>query len=87
MKQASVCTVRLVTATVASGSKNGWNKCSNAATALLILGLWQPEQQFEYALAQGGFEGESYMKVMDWSAQKAARGAETKRALDVCGAG
>ena len=37
-----------------------------------ILGLWQPEQQFEYALAQGGFEGESYLKVMDWVAQKAA---------------
>ena len=37
-----------------------------------ILGLWQPEQQFEYALAQGGFAGESYIKVMDWVAQKAA---------------
>jgi hypothetical protein len=37
-----------------------------------ILGLWQPEQQFEYALAQGGFAGDSYIKVMDWVAQKAA---------------
>lgn len=36
-----------------------------------ILGLWQAEQQFEYALAQGGFEGESYIKVMDWIARKA----------------
>jgi hypothetical protein len=24
-----------------------------------ILGLWQPDQTFEYALAQGGFKGES----------------------------
>lgn len=37
-----------------------------------ILGLWQVEQQFEYALAQGGFKSESYIKAMDWIAQKAA---------------
>lgn len=45
-----------------------------------ILGLWQPGQKFDYALAQGGFEGESYLKVMDWIADKAARTlAETGR--------
>ena len=37
-----------------------------------ILGLWQPEQGFEYALSQGGFKGERYIEVMDWVAQKAA---------------
>jgi hypothetical protein len=37
-----------------------------------ILGLWQPGQSFEYALAQKGFKGESYLKVMDWVAEKAA---------------
>lgn len=37
-----------------------------------ILGLWQPDHSFEYALAQKGFKGESYIKVMDWVAQKAA---------------
>ncbi len=37
-----------------------------------ILGLWQPDQQFDYALAQGGFEGERYLKVMDSIADKAA---------------
>ena len=37
-----------------------------------ILGLWQPEQQFEYALAQGGFDGESYIKIMNWIAEKSA---------------
>jgi hypothetical protein len=31
-----------------------------------ILGLWQPAQGFEYALAQGGFKGKSYIEVMDW---------------------
>lgn len=38
-----------------------------------ILGLWQPGQGFEYALAQGGFNSESYIKVMDWVALKAAQ--------------
>ena len=37
-----------------------------------ILGLWQPDKGFEYALAQGGFNSQSYIKVMDWVAQKAA---------------
>jgi transposase len=45
-----------------------------------ILGLWQPGQKFEYALAQGGFKGESYIKVMDWAAQTACQTlAETGR--------
>lgn len=38
-----------------------------------ILGLWQPGQTFEYALAQGGFKSESYIQVMDWMAEKAAQ--------------
>lgn len=37
-----------------------------------ILGLWQPDQRFEYALAQGGFDGESYIQVMDWLADSSA---------------
>lgn len=37
-----------------------------------ILGLWQPGQSFEYALAQGGFNSQSYIKFMDWVAQRAS---------------
>ncbi len=48
-----------------------------------ILGLWQPDQVFEYALAQGGFEGESYIKVMNWVAQKAALTLEQTGRLTV----
>lgn len=45
-----------------------------------ILGLWQPGERFEYGLAQGGFKGESYIKVMDWVAKMAAqRLAQTGR--------
>lgn len=35
-----------------------------------ILGGWQPEQSFEYALVQGSFNKERYVKVMNWIAQK-----------------
>jgi putative transposase len=38
-----------------------------------ILGIWQPDKQFDYALAQGGFKTESYLKVMNWQALKAAQ--------------
>ena len=37
-----------------------------------ILGLWQEGESFEYGLAQGGFKSHSYIKVMNWIAQKAA---------------
>jgi transposase len=38
-----------------------------------ILGLWQEGKSFEYALAQGGFKDKSYIKVMDWVADKASQ--------------
>ena len=36
-----------------------------------IIGLWQEGKSFEYALAQGGFKGKSYIKVMNWIADQA----------------
>ncbi len=38
-----------------------------------ILGLWQPEQSFEYALVCGSVKSQSYITVMDWIAEKAAQ--------------
>ena len=37
-----------------------------------ILGLWQPDEHFEYALVQGGFKSASYISVMNWVATTAA---------------
>lgn len=37
-----------------------------------ILGLWQPDRRFEYALACGSFTSSSYIKVMNWIGVKAA---------------
>ena len=38
-----------------------------------ILGLWQPDQSFKYALACGSFKSESYIKVIDWVAGLASQ--------------
>jgi putative transposase len=43
-----------------------------SGSRISILGLWQEGKSFEYGLAQGGFNGQSYIKVMNWIAQKAA---------------
>lgn len=40
---------------------------------LSILGVWQPQQSFDYALVQGSFTKERYVKVMNWIAQKSAQ--------------
>lgn len=36
-----------------------------------ILGLWEPDKGFEYALACGSFKSASYIRVMDWVAHRA----------------
>lgn len=38
-----------------------------------ILGLWEVDRHFDYALAQGGFKTASYLKVMNAQAKKAQR--------------
>ncbi len=43
-----------------------------SGSRISILGLWQVGESFEYGLVQGGFKGKSYIKVMDWVAEKAA---------------
>lgn len=60
-----------------SYSRIGVQKCieqtpKRYGSRISILGLWQPNEHFEYALVQGGFKGASYIKVMDGVAQAAA---------------
>lgn len=38
-----------------------------------ILGIWQQDQHFDYALAQRGFKTHSYLKVMHTQAERAAQ--------------
>ena len=48
-----------------------------------ILGLWQPDQSFKYALACGSFKSESYIKVIDWIAQQASETLRTTGRMTV----
>jgi putative transposase len=48
-----------------------------------MLGLWQPNHSFEYALVQGGFDSSSYIQVMDWVAERAAQTLTTKGRITV----
>ena len=74
MKPGSAYGVQEATAIVGLESRNGWNKPPIAmAAGLAFWGEWQPGERFEYALAQGGFKSQSYIKVMDWMALKAAQ--------------
>jgi hypothetical protein len=61
-----------------SYSRIGEQKCleqtpQRYGSRISILGLWQPAQQFEYALVQGGFKSASYIRVIDWVATTAAQ--------------
>jgi len=60
-----------------SYSRIGVQKCLEQTqrrygSRISILGLWQPNEHFEYALVQGGFKSASYIEVMDWVAMAAA---------------
>lgn len=48
-----------------------------------ILGLWQPDKSFDYALACGSFKSPSYIKVMDWIADKAAEAFRSQGGMTV----
>jgi putative transposase len=60
-----------------SYSQIGQQKCFEQSqkrygSRISILGLWQEGKSFEYGLAQSGFKSQSYLKIMDWVAQKAS---------------
>jgi hypothetical protein len=73
MKLGSVCTVPSATAESRVGTQKQLAQVPTRGNRISLLGLWQQDNTFEYALAQGGFDGESYIKVMNWIAEKAAR--------------
>jgi hypothetical protein len=74
MKRDSASGVQSATAIAPSANRNDLEQTSQRyGHRISILGLWQPGEGFEYALAQGGFKGKSYIEVMDWVAQKAAQ--------------
>ena len=43
---------------------------------LNVLGLWQPQQSFDYAMMLGSIKSERYIRLMHWQAQKASEHLE-----------
>lgn len=39
---------------------------------LSVLGFWQPQQRFEYAVMVGSVNSQRYIRLMEWLAQKAS---------------
>lgn len=62
------------------GQQKRFEQTARRGQRVSILGVWDPNESFEYALAVGGFNAQRYLEVMDWLAAKAAKTfAETGR--------
>ncbi|MBU7582921.1 MAG: hypothetical protein KAF91_08420 [Nostoc sp. TH1S01] len=53
------------------GSQKLMPQVGSRGGRISILGLWEPQVSFEYALVQGRFKTQRYIEVMDWVAAKA----------------
>lgn len=55
-----------------TGEQKQLEQTERRGRRISILGLWQPDKCFEYALACGSFKSPSYIKVMDSIADQAS---------------
>ncbi len=56
---------------VKKGEQKRLEQTPRRGRRLSILALWSPLVSFEYGLAIGSFTSETYIKVMDWQAERA----------------
>ncbi len=70
-----------------SYSRQGEQKCIEQTDRrngrISILGVWQPDQSFKYALACGSFKSKSYIKVIDWIAEQTSETFRTTGRMTV----
>jgi len=66
-----VCGAPLVIAIAEWGNIHRIEQTARRNERVSILGVWQPGESFEYALACGSFNSQTYIKVMDWLVQQA----------------
>ena len=55
------------------GKQKRFEQTARRGQHVSILGIWDPDECFDYALVIGGFNGERYFEVMNWMADKAAQ--------------
>ena len=72
-----------VTVTVVWASKSEPLQTDRRNGRISILGIWQPDRSFKYALACGSFKSESYIKVIDWIAAQASKTLRTTGRMTV----
>jgi hypothetical protein len=58
-------------------------KVVSGSRRISILGLWEEGKGFEYGLVKGGFNSNSYIQVMNWVAEKAAKTLATTGKITV----
>jgi hypothetical protein len=56
---------------VLKGEQKHVEQTARRGRRLSILALWEPLVSFEYGLAIGSFTSETYIKMMDWEAERA----------------
>ena len=62
------------------GQQKRFEQTARRGQRVSILGIWNPDESFDYALVVGGFNGERYLEVMNWMAQKAEKNyADTQK--------
>ena len=83
MSLAVASLVLLVTVTVVWASKSEPLQTDRRNGRISILGIWQPDRSFKYALACGSFKSESYIKVIDWIAEQASETLRTTGRMTV----
>jgi transposase len=64
-------------------SKNLEKQTPRRGRRLSILALWEPLKSFEYGLAIGSFTSKSYIKLMDWEAERALQRLENTGQITV----
>lgn len=64
----------------AIGEQKRFEQPTRRGQPVSILGVWDPDESFDYALCIGGFNSQRYIDVMNWLAAKAAKTyAETQQ--------
>ena len=55
------------------GEQKRFEQTARKGQRVSILGVWDPDESFDYALAVGGFNSERYIEVINWLATKSAQ--------------
>ena len=73
MNQDVVLKVLSVMVMVALGQQKSIPQKSRRGRRVNIMGVWEQKQRFEYALKVGTYKTKSYLRFMNWQAERAMK--------------